>query len=123
MKKLIFILLPLLALSLQAEWKDWTEKEQDLFTDYIALNLIDIHITNLHIQNFNTVIEVNPLIGDNPSLERLILHKAIITGASYIVLDKTPQRYREKDLKIMNGILMVVVLHNGYVGFDIRKDF
>ena len=79
MKKLIFILLPLLALSLQAEWKDWTEKEQDLFTDYIALNLIDIHITNLHIQNFNTVIEVNPLIGDNPSLERLILHKAIIT--------------------------------------------
>jgi len=123
MKKLIFILLPLLALSLQAEWKDWTEKEQDLFTDYIALNLIDIHITNLHIQNFNTVIEVNPLIGDNPSLERLILHKAIITGASYIVLDKTPKRYREKDLKIMNGILMVVVLHNGYVGFDIRKDF
>ena len=123
MKKLIFILLPLLALSLQAEWKDWTEKEQDLFTDYIALNLIDIHITNLHIQNFDTVVEVNPLIGNKPSLERLILHKAIITGASYIVLDKTPQRYREKDLKIMNGMLMVVVLHNGYVGFDIRKDF
>ena len=42
MKKLIFILLPLLTLSLQAEWHDWTEKEQDLFTDYIALNLIDI---------------------------------------------------------------------------------
>ena len=123
MKKLIFILLPLLALSLQAEWKDWTEKEQDLFTDYIALNLIDIHITNLHIQNFDTVVEVNPLIGDNPSLERLILHKAIVTGASYIILDKTPQRHREKDLKIMNGVLMVVVLHNGYVGFDIRKDF
>jgi len=123
MKKLIFILLPLLALSLQAEWKDWTEKEQDLFTDYIALNLIDIHITNRHIQDIDTVVEVNPLIGNKPSLERLILHKAIITGASYIVLDKTPQRYREKDLKIMNGVLMVVVLHNGYVGFDIRKDF
>jgi len=123
MKKLIFILLPLLALPLQAEWKDWTEKEQDLFTDYIALNLIDIHITNLHIQNFDTVVEVNPLIGNKPSLERLILHKAISTGALYIVLDKTPQRYREKDLKIMNGMLMVVVLHNGYVGFDIRKEF
>ena len=123
MKKLIFILLPLLALSLQAEWKDWTEKEQDLFTDYIALNLIDIHITNRHIQDIDTVVEVNPLIGNKPSLERLILHKAIITGASYIVLDKTPQRYREKDLKIMNGVLMVVVLHNGYVSFDIRKDF
>ena len=123
MKKLIFILLPLLTLSLQAEWKDWTEKEQDLFTDYIALNLIDIHITNRHIQDINTVVEANPLLGNKPSLERLILHKAIITGASYIILDKTPQRYREKDLKIMNGVLMVVVLHNGYVGFDIRKDF
>jgi len=123
MKKLIFILLPLLTLSLQAEWKDWTEKEQDLFTDYIALNLIDIHITHRHIQDIDTVVEVNPLLGNKPSLERLILHKAIITGALYIVLDKTPQKYREKDLKIMNGVLMVVVLHNGYIGFDIRKDF
>ena len=123
MKKFIFILLPLLALSLQAEWKDWTEKEQDLFTDYIALNLIDIHITNLHIQDFDTVVEVNPLLGNKPSLERLILHKAIITGALYIVLDKTPQKYREKDLKVMKGILIGVVLHNGYVGFDIRKEF
>ena len=118
-----YLLLLLCSMSLQAEWKDWTEKEQDLFIDYIALNLIDIHITHRHIQDINTVVEVNPLLGNKPSLERLILHKAIITGASYIVLDKTPQRYREKDLKVMKGILMGVVLHNGYVGFDIRKDF
>jgi hypothetical protein len=118
-----YFLLLLSSLSLQAEWKDWTEKEQDLFTDYIALNLIDIHMTNRNIQDIDTVVEANPLLGNKPSLEKLILHKAIITGTSYILLDKTPQRYREKDLKVMKGVLMVVVLHNGYVGFDIRKEF
>jgi len=123
MKKFIFILLPLLALSLQAEWKDWTEKEQDLFTDYIALNLIDIHITHKTMQDFPSVVEVNPLLGTDPSLEKLILHKAITTAGLYYLLDKDSHRVRQRSLKIINGAYIGVVLHNGYVGFDIRKDF
>ena len=27
---------------LQAEWKDWEEKEKDLFKDFIALNLLGL---------------------------------------------------------------------------------
>jgi len=123
MKKLIFILLPLLTLSLQAEWKDWTEKEQDLFKDFISLNLIDIHITHKNIQDFSSVVEVNPLLGTDPSPEALLLHKAITTAGLYYILDKDSHTARQRSLRIINGAYMGVVLHNGYVGFDIRKEF
>jgi hypothetical protein len=109
-------------MSLQAEWKDWTETEQDLFKDFIALNLIDIHITHKAIQDFGAV-EVNPLLGTDPSLEKLILHKAVATGTLYYLLDKDTSTRRKRDLKILNGVYMGVVLHNGHVGFELRKKF
>jgi len=118
-----YLLLLLSSLSLQAEWKDWTEKEQDLFKDFITLNLIDIHITHKTIQDFPSVVEVNPLLGTDPSIEKLILHKAVVTAGLYYLLDKDSNTIRERDLKILNSVYMGVVIHNGYVSFDVRKDF
>ena len=109
-------------MSLQAEWKDWTETEQDLFKDFIALNLIDIHISYKTIQDFDAV-EINPFLGTSPSLEKLILHKAVATGTLYYFLDKDISTRRKRDLKILNTIYIGAVLHNGYIGFDIRKNF
>jgi len=117
-----YLLLLLCSMSLQAEWKDWTETEQDLFKDFIALNLIDTHITYKTIQDFDAV-EINPFLGTSPSLEKLILHKAVATGTLYYFLDKDISTRRKRDLKIFNTVYMGVVLHNGYVVFDIRKDF
>lgn len=117
-----YLLLLLCSMSLQAEWKDWTETEQDLFRDFIALNLIDVHMTYRTIQDFSAV-EVNPLLGTDPSLEKLILHKAVATGTLYYLLDKDTNKIRQRDLKILNTVYMGIVLHNGYVGFNIRKDF
>jgi len=116
------LLLLLCSMSLQAEWKDWTETEQDLFKDFIALNLIDIHITYKTIQDFDAV-EVNPFLGTSPSLEKLILHKTVATGTLYYFLDKDISTRRKRDLKILNTIYIGAVLHNGYIGFDIRKNF
>ena len=117
-----YLLLLLCSMSLQAEWKDWTETEQDLFKDFIALNLIDIHITYKTIQDFDAV-EVNPFLGTSPSLEKLILHKTVATGTLYYFLDKDISTRRKRDLKILNTIYIGAVLHNGYIGFDIRKNF
>ena len=118
-----YLLLLLCSMSLQAEWKDWTETEQDLFKDFIALNLIDVHMTYRTIQNFPNVVEVNPFLGTDPSLEKLFLHKVIVTGTLYYLLDKDSNTVRERDLKILNGVYMGVILHNGYVGFEMRKKF
>ena len=118
-----YLLLLLCSMSLQAEWKDWTETEQNLFKDFIALNLIDVHMTYRTIQNFPNVVEVNPFLGTEPSLERLFLHKAVATGTLYYLLDKDTSTRRKRDLKILNGVYMGVVLHNGHVGFELRKNF
>ena len=116
------LLLLLCSMSLQAEWKDWTETEQDLFKDFIALNLIDTHISYKTIQDFDAV-EINPFLGTSPSLEKLILHKTVATGTLYYFLDKDISTRRKRDLKILNTIYIGAVLHNGYIGFDIRKNF
>jgi len=118
-----YLLLLLCSMSLQAEWHDWTEKEQNLFKDFIALHLIDTHITYKTTNDFDAVIESNPLLGNNPSPESLILHKAITTAGLYYLLDKDSHRARQRSLKIINGVYTGIVLHNGYVGFDIRKEF
>ena len=118
-----YLLLLLCSMSLQAEWKDWTETEQNLFKDFIALNLIDVHMTYRTIQNFPNVVEVNPFLGTEPSLERLFLHKAVATGTLYYLLDKDTSTRRKRDLKILNGVYMGVGLHNGHVGFELRKNF
>ena len=118
-----YLLLLLCSMSLQAEWKDWTETEQDLFKNFITLNLIDVHMTYRTIQDFPNVVEVNPFLGTEPSLERLFLHKAVATGTLYYLLDKDSNTVRQRDLKILNGLYMGLVLHNGHVGFEMRKKF
>jgi len=116
-----YLILLLLSLSLEARFEDWTQKEQDLFKNFIALNVIDTHITHRSIRDYGAV-EVNPIIGKTPSAERLIMHKAITTAVLYKLLDRDIHT-RERDLKVMNGVLTLVVLHNGYVGFELRKEF
>jgi hypothetical protein len=118
-----YLLLLLCSMSLQAKFKNWSEIEQDLFKDFIALNLIDIHMTHRTIQDFPNVVEANPVLGPDPSLEKLFLHKAIVTGTLYYLLDKDSNTVRERDLKILNGIYMGVILYNGHVGFEMRKRF
>ena len=118
-----YLILLLLSLSLEAKWEDWSEKEQELFRNFIALNAIDIHITYKTIRDYPSVVEVNPFLGEDPSLEKLVLHKAVATAGLYYLLNKDSNTIRERDLKILNGVYGAIVIHNGYVGFDLRKDF
>ena len=118
-----YLLLLLCSMSLQAEWKNWTETEQDLFKDFVALNLIDMHMTYTTLRDFDAVVEANPVLGPDPSLERLFLHKAVVTGTLYYLLDRDTSTRRKRDLKILNTVYMGVILHNGYVGFEMRKKF
>ena len=117
-----YLILLLCSLSLEAKWEDWTQKEQELFINFVTLNAIDIHITHRAIQDYGAV-ELNPILGENPSVEKLILSKAVTTGLLYYLLDKDVNAERERDLKILNGVYLAAVIHNGYVGFEIRKDF
>ena len=117
-----YLLLLLCSMSLQAEWKNWTETEQDLFKDFVALNLIDMHMTYTTLRDFDAAVEANPVLGPDPSLERLFLHKVVATGTLYYLLDRDDIT-RERDIKILNGLYMGIILYNGNVGFELRKKF
>ena len=117
-----YLILLLLSLSLEAKWEDWSEKEKDLYKRYIYLNAIDIDITYNVIKDYPAH-EINPVFGKDPSIEEMIIAKAISAGLLYKLLDDDSHRIRERDLKIINGFYMAVVLHNGYIGFDLRKEF
>ena len=117
-----YLLLLLCSMSLQAKFENWSETEQDLFKDFIALNLIDIHMTHRTIRDFPNVVEANPILGPEPSLERLFLHKVVATGTLYYLLDRDDIT-RERDIKILNGLYMGIILYNGHVGFELRKNF
>ena len=115
-------LLLLCSMSLQAKFADWSETEQDLFKDFIALNLIDMHMTYTTLRDFDAAVEANPVLGPEPSLEKLFLHKAVATGTLYYLLDRDDIK-RERDIKILNGLYMGIILYNGHVGFELRKKF
>jgi hypothetical protein len=117
-----YLLLLLCSVSLQAEFKNWTKTEQNLFNNFIVLNLMDVDMTYRSLKDFPNAVEVNPILGPEPSLDRLLLHKAVATGTLYYLLDKDDIT-RERDIKILNGLYMGVILHNGYVGFNLRKNF
>ena len=117
-----YLLLLLCSMSLQAEWKNRTLTEEDLIKDFVALNLLDMHMNYTTLRDFDAAIEANPVLGPDPSLERLFLHKAVVTGTLYYLLDRDSIK-RERDLKMLNNIYMGVVLHNGYIGFEMKKRF
>jgi len=117
-----YLLLLLCSMSLQAKFENWSETEQDLFKDFIALNLIDIHMTHRTIRDFPNVVEANPILGPEPSLEKLLITKGISSYVFYKALN-SDKLNREKTLRITGFVYMGVVIHNGYIGFDLRKDF
>ena len=118
-----YLILLLLSLSLEAKWEDWSEKEKDLYKNFIYLNAIDIDITYNVIKNFDSAYEINPIFGKDPSLEQMIITKAISAAIIYKLLDNNSHRVRERELKIINTVYMGIVIHNGYIGFDLRKNF
>jgi hypothetical protein len=69
-----------------------------------TLNALDVYTSYEGLKNPN-ISEVNPLLGKDPSLERLILHKAVVAG----VLSKHgSKRY----IRGVNVLLTFAVINN-----------
>ena len=110
-------------MSLQADWDDWDESNKQLFKDYIVLNLVDAHQTYSLTNQFDPVIEKNPIYGRKPSAERIILVKGLTSYLFYNALDDNnfSERDKQLSLKIVNTVYLGLILHNGYIGLNLRK--
>jgi len=78
--------------------------KNQLWTFWI-LNALDVYTTDRAIRKCKDCEEINPLLSSKPSLEELILHKAILGGAMH--------KYGSNKLfTVVNGVLSVAVVHN-----------
>ena len=126
----VFSLLCLLSFSFnaQADFKDWKKTDKILFGTYVGLNVVDVGQTfdliNCQQTNPNCrYVEKNPIIGQSPSKEKLILYKALTTGVVYYALEKTPDKNKTATLFIINGIMLGTVLNNHNIGLSFTLRF
>ena len=86
---------------------DW-----QLWTALAVVNVADIVSTHEGLK-YSCVSEVNPLLPDDPSLERLILHKI---STIYLIYHTYPERknytVQQQYIKTMFWLLNVVVYNN-----------
>ena len=121
MKYLLLLLIP--SVYLQAEWNDWHPENKEIYKDFVALNMIDLYQTNYYLHKYDTTTEANPIFGDRPSTEKLIVMKALGLYGTYLLIDGDSRQKKRKVLKTVNFFYMGVIIHNGYIGIGLRKDF
>ena len=122
MKYIICTLLALPTLVFAA-FEDWDKTEQRLWKSYVALNVVDTFQTFNLIDkqkdpSYNIAIESNPILGNYPTKEAVVVLKLGINYMAFKVLDDNP-RIRTAALSIMNGIYIKTVQNNHELGLRI----
>ena len=118
-----YLLLLLFSISSQAEWNDWHSENKELYKNLVVLNIIDVYQTHYVLNEYPSAEEKNPFLGKRPSTQKLILAKAVALYGVYSTLDGHTRHTKRRTLKTANATYMVVVINNGYIGFDLQKKF
>ena len=86
-------------------WGDYNEPptKKQVIT-FWTLNALDVYTSHQGLKSTNAF-EENPLLGKDPSLERLILHKVVVGS---FILNHSSKKY----MKGINVLLTFVVINN-----------
>jgi len=123
MEKLILMLL--LCSSTYSMPKKWSAESVTLFTTLQSLSVLDA-IQTFHMEEYRMYYddlepityahEVNPLIGKNPTKDRVVMVKVLSGVLTYYLLNKMTKKNRKKTLIGANIFYFIVVLHNASLG-------
>ena len=95
-----------------ARGEDWSTTDKVLFGSFTALQVIDAAQTKRVLKRGGY--EMNPIFGKHPSDGSLVLGKAIVTGAVYLLADSCPE-YRT-GLLIGAVVIQSLVVRHNYIG-------
>ena len=117
MIKLLLIILLLASSPVESAYKDWTDKEKNLWKHHLILQGVDTYQTwkVIECQDDPTpcrLVEQNPLLGKFPSKGKLIASKAIGNYALYKIVDNSYGSKRERRIKITLVVFTLVVINN-----------
>ena len=119
MRLIIFTCLLLLSTAVQAE-RDWTTEEKVWGAATTTLLLMDYGTTRNIAHRPTEYREMNPLLGQHPSIAQVNLHFLVAIPAVLLTANYFPE-YRREILMVVSAVELVAVSNNLRIG--LRLDF
>ncbi len=103
----------------------WSPESVTLFTTLQSLSILDakqiFHMEEYRmyyndLEPITYAHEANPLIGESPTQDRVVMVKVLSGALMYFGLNKMKEKNRKKALIYLNVFYFIVVLHNASLG-------
>ena len=107
----------------------WSDESITLATTVTGLSMIDAKQTFMmdeyrsyhdRIEPITYAHEVNPLMGEFPTNDRVVVVKLVSGALTLYGLSKMKEENRKKALTWLNVIYLIVVIHNNSLGLNIN---
>ena len=107
----------------------WSDESITLATTVTGLSMIDAKQTFMmdeyrsyhnSIEPITYAHEVNPLMGESPTNDRIVVVKLVSGALTLYGLSKMKEENRKKALTWLNVIYLIVVIHNNSLGLNIN---
>ena len=107
----------------------WSAESISLTTTLTGLSMIDAKQTFMmdeyrsyhnRIEPISYAHEVNPLMGESPTNDRVVVVKLLSGALTLYGLNKMKEKNRKKALTYLNVIYLIVVIHNNSLGLNIN---
>ena len=107
----------------------WSDESISLATTLTGLSMIDAKQTSMmdeyrsyhdKIEPITYAHEVNPLMGESPTNDRVVVVKLLSGALTFYGLNKMKEVNRKKALMYLNVFYLLVVIHNNSLGLNIN---
>ena len=107
----------------------WSDESISLATTLTGLSMIDAKQTSMmddyrsyhdKIEPITYAHEVNPLMGESPTNDRVVVVKLLSGALTFYGLNKMKEVNRKKALTWLNVFYLIVVIHNNSLGLNIN---
>ena len=125
----IVILLLLSGCASVAPNEKWSDESITLATTVTGLSMIDAKQTFMmdeyrsyhdRIEPISYAHEVNPLMGESPTNDRVVVVKLATGALTLYGLNKMKEKNRKRALMYLNVFYLLVVIHNNSLGLNIN---
>ena len=109
--------------------EQWSDESISLTTTLTGLSMIDAKQTFMmdeyrsyhdRIEPITYAHEVNPLMGESPTNDRVVVVKLATGALTLYGLNKMKEKNRKRALMYLNVFYLLVVLHNNSLGLNIN---
>ena len=107
----------------------WSDESISLATTLTGLSMIDAKQTSMmdeyrsyhdKIEPITYAHEVNPLMGESPTNDRVVVVKLLSGALTLYGLNKMKEKNRKRALMYLNVFYLLVVIHNNSLGLNIN---